>query len=180
MVVTLKVEPIEIPDKNTVWINLTTFQIHIYAINLPFQTAENQLMNYARLVYLIWHFFQIRPYFYPTIDVSACTEVSRRIAFSVYGDDHIGVAFLKVFFTILCEARLKDKLAYLFKDFANSKYWIRHIKYALMLMWGKMQKLLHFVQYVFIRCPFPNSTYCLHFASNARRPKIDFVFLCLV
>ena len=120
----------EIPDKKH-------RMNHIYAINLPFQTAENQLMNYARLVYLIWHFFQIRPYFYPTIDVSACTEVSRRIAFSVYGDDHIGVAFLKVFFTILCEARLKDKLAYLFKDFANSKYWIRHFKYALMLMGEK-------------------------------------------
>ena len=60
-------------------------------------------------------------YYYPTIDVSACTEVTRKIAFAIYGDDNIGVAFLKVFFTILCEAKLKDKLGYLFKDFSNSK-----------------------------------------------------------
>ena len=61
-------------------------------------------------------------YYYPSIDVSACTEVSRKIAFTIFGDENIGVAFLKVFFTILCEARLKDKLGYLFKDFSNSKY----------------------------------------------------------
>lgn len=30
------------------------------------------------------------------------------------------MAFLKVFFTVLCEARLKDKLAYLFKDFSEN------------------------------------------------------------
>ena len=60
-------------------------------------------------------------HYYPTIDVSACTEVTRKIAFAIYGDDNIGVAFLKVFFTILCEAKLKDKLGYLFKDFSNSK-----------------------------------------------------------
>ena len=66
-------------------------------------------------------YFQIRPYFYPTIDVSSCTDVARRIAFMVFDNPEsgIGVAFLKVFFTILCEARLKDKLAYLFKDFLN-------------------------------------------------------------
>ena len=65
-------------------------------------------------------YLQIRPYFYPTIDVSACTDVARRVAFMVFDNpEGIGVAFLKVFFTILCEARLKDKLAYLFKDFLN-------------------------------------------------------------
>ena len=67
------------------------------------------------------YFLQNRMYYYPTIDVSACTEVTRKIAFAIYGDDNIGVAFLKVFFTILCEAKLKDKLGYLFKDFSNSK-----------------------------------------------------------
>ena len=61
-------------------------------------------------------------YYYPSIDVSACTEVSRKIAFTIFGGENIGVAFLKVFFTILCEAKLKDKLGYLFKDFSNSEY----------------------------------------------------------
>ena len=70
--------------------------------------------------FLIVFYLQIRPYFYPTIDVSACTDVARRVAFMVFDNpEGIGVAFLKVFFTILCEARLKDKLAYLFKDFLN-------------------------------------------------------------
>ena len=79
------------------------------------------LQFFAKLDILISFRFQIRPYFYPTIDVSACTEVSRRVALSVYGDEKMGVAFLKVFFTIMCEARFKDKLAYLYKDFANGE-----------------------------------------------------------
>ncbi len=64
---------------------------------------------------------QIRAYFCPTLDVSACTETTLKTAIMVYGEDQVGVSFLKVFCTILCEARLKDKLAYLFKDFASGK-----------------------------------------------------------
>ena len=82
---------------------------------------SNYPLWYELLIGLI-HFFQNRMYYYPSIDVSACTEVSRKIAFTIFGDENIGVAFLKVFFTILCEAKLKDKLGYLFKDFSNSKY----------------------------------------------------------
>ena len=63
---------------------------------------------------------QIRPYFSPTIDVSACTEATVKAVHMIFGEDRLGVAFLKVFLTILCEARLKDKLAYLYKDFAST------------------------------------------------------------
>ena len=67
-------------------------------------------------------FFQIRPYFGEIIDVAACTETALKIAIMMYGNDnHIGAAFLKVFFIVLCESRLKDKLAYLFKDFAYTE-----------------------------------------------------------
>ena len=71
--------------------------------------------NFFKIVF----FFQIRPYFGDIIDVSACTETSMKTAIMVFGNENISAAFLKVFFTVLCEARLKDKLAYLFKDFAS-------------------------------------------------------------
>ena len=70
----------------------------------------------------LYFFFQIRPYFGEIIDVAACTETALKIAIMMYGNDnHIGAAFLKVFFIVLCESRLKDKLAYLFKDFAYTE-----------------------------------------------------------
>ena len=54
--------------------------------------------------------------------MAACTETALKIAIMMYGNDnHIGAAFLKVFFIVLCESRLKDKLAYLFKDFAYTE-----------------------------------------------------------
>lgn len=62
---------------------------------------------------------KVRTYYSPTLDVSACAETALRAAFMVYGDNTIGVSFLKVFFVILCEARLRDKLAYFYKDFAT-------------------------------------------------------------
>ena len=42
----------------------------------------------------------------------------------VFGDDReekISVKALKVFFVVLCEARLKDKFSYLFREFADGE-----------------------------------------------------------
>lgn len=85
---------------------------------------------------------KIRPYFYPTIDVSACTEVSRRVAFAIYAEATIGMAFLKVFFTVLCEARLKDKLAYLFKDFSENGLMTKKAIKALLVALTKISDFL--------------------------------------
>lgn len=41
-------------------------------------------------------------------------------AMMVFADGHtISVKALKTFFVVLCEARLKDKFSYLFREFAD-------------------------------------------------------------
>jgi len=43
------------------------------------------------------------------------------MVFSDGREDKISVKALKVFFVVLCEARLKDKFSYLFREFADGE-----------------------------------------------------------
>lgn len=65
---------------------------------------------------------QVRTYYSPILDVSACTETSLATAMMIFGDGRAGnisVKALKSFFVVLCDARLKDKFSYMFREFAD-------------------------------------------------------------
>jgi len=80
---------------------------------------------------------KIRTYYMASLDVQACSQTTLQLALMIYGagansrscltaDSHnsissISVKALKVFCVLLCDAKLMDKLTYLFADFANSK-----------------------------------------------------------
>ena len=66
---------------------------------------------------------KVRTYYMPALDVQACAETALQTAMTIYGvkstSSVIPAKALKVFFVILSEGKLVDKLSYLFGDFAN-------------------------------------------------------------
>lgn len=57
----------------------------------------------------------------PTLDVSACSEAALRAVMLICGANrqYVSPKALKVFLVLLCDARLSDKLSYLFQEFST-------------------------------------------------------------
>ena len=58
------------------------------------------------------------------LDVPACRDTALQMAMTIYGvktGSAISAKALKVFFVILSDGKLMDKLNFLFNDFANTK-----------------------------------------------------------
>jgi len=68
-----------------------------------------------------------RTYYMTCLDVPACADTALQMVMSVYGAGRtraagaISAKALKVFFVVLSEGKLMEKLSYLFNDFANSR-----------------------------------------------------------